>query len=304
MAVFGIAMTVLMWSTLATSVDLLHGAPTLFVNGIALTLGGLIGLPWLRYWKLPPGLLLLGSVLMFAYHVMYFFALQLGDPIGVSLVHYLWPIIIVCLSGRSSPGREKPRYLFVSAFLGFGGAAAACWSLQQPAITKDAATSVVQHGLREAVAYSLALLSAFAWAAYSVLGKRYRSASSLSVGAFTLPAGLACLALHFATSAMPRLPPHDWIVLTYMGLGPMGIAFYLWDFGIKKGNTSVTTALSYATPVLSSVFLAFHAAQRLPATLWLGVAMVTVSIVLARPRGRPGAGQGELSKAVPDSAAS
>jgi hypothetical protein len=37
MAVLGIAITVLMWSTLATSVDLLHGAPTLFVNGIALT---------------------------------------------------------------------------------------------------------------------------------------------------------------------------------------------------------------------------------------------------------------------------
>ncbi|MFM0513652.1 DMT family transporter [Paraburkholderia sp. RL17-373-BIF-A] len=282
MALFGIAMTILMWSTLATSVDLLHGIPILFVNGIALTIGGVIGLPWVRHWKLPLGLLLLGSGLMFAYHVIYFFALKLGDPIGVSLVHYLWPIIIVCMAGRPSSGEGERRTLFLSALLGFGGAAAACWSVQQPLLASDPTSLVGQHVLRQAAAYFLALVSAFAWAGYSILGKRYSSVSSLSVGAFSLPAGLACLALHFATRETPSLTAQDWLVLVYMGVGPMGLAFYLWDFGMKKGNTGTTTALSYATPVLSTIFLGFHAEQKLSPTLWLGVAMVTASIALAR----------------------
>lgn len=282
MAVLGVALTVLMWSTLATSVNLLHGAPTLFVNGVALTLGGLLGLPWAKNWKLPISLVLLGSGLLFAYHVIYFFALQLGDPIGVSLVHYLWPVIIVCLSGSLSTGGRQRRIMLLSVALGFGGAAAACWSIQQPTSAVGGNGFVGRHLFDEVAAYLLALLSAFAWAAYSVLGKRYRNISSLSVGAFSLPAGLACLAMYFASGKTPTLTAQDWTVLVYMGLGPMGIAFYLWDFGMKKANTSVTTAMSYATPVLSTVFLAFNMAQRLPVTLWIGVAMVVASVIVAR----------------------
>jgi drug/metabolite transporter (DMT)-like permease len=222
---------------------------------------------------------------MFTYHVIYFFALQLGDPIGVSLVHYLWPVIIVCLSARWSSGEQEPRTLIASVLLGFGGAAVACWSMQQPHATGDATSSVAHHNvLAVGAAYLLALLSAFAWAAYSVFGKRFSTISSHSVGAFSLPAGLACLAMHFATGQAPALTAQAWVVLVYMGLGPMGLAFYLWDFGMKKGNTSVTTALSYATPVLSTMFLALKTAQPLSATLWLGVAMVTVSVFLARVR--------------------
>jgi drug/metabolite transporter (DMT)-like permease len=286
MTAIGVAVTVLMWSTLATSVDLLHGAPILFVNGVALTIGGIIGLPWVRHWKMPLALLLAGSGLMFAYHVIYFYALQLGDPIGVSLVHYLWPIIIVCLTARMAPAEQKPRFLLASAFLGFGGAAAACWSVQEPLISQDGPASMSSYVTKEAFAYLLALLSAFAWAAYSVLGKRFNSLSSLSVGAFSLPAGLACLTLYFYTSNWPRLPAQDWLVLVYMGLGPMGAAFYLWDFAMKKGNTGLTTALSYATPVLSTIFLALQSAHPLPPTLWLGVAMVTASVVMSRARRR------------------
>lgn len=287
MTTIGVLVTVFMWSTLATSVDLLHGTPTLFVNGIALTIGGVIGLPWLRHWRMPLTLLLAGSGLMFAYHVIYFYALQLGDPIGVSLVHYLWPIIIVCMTGWLAPGEHKPRFLYASALLGFGGAVAACWSMQEPSSTHDAAASVGSHVFKEIAAYLLALLSALAWAAYSVLGKRFKSISSLSVGAFSLPAGLACLAMHFLTSDWPSLPAQDWLVLVYMGLGPMGTAFYLWDSAMKKGNTGLTTALSYATPVLSTIFLGLHVAQPLPPTLWLGVAMVTASVVMARAWRRP-----------------
>jgi len=282
MAVLGVALTVLMWSTLATSVDLLHGTPTLFVNGVALTLGGLLGLPWAKNWKLPIRLLLLGGGLMFIYHVIYFFALQLGDPIGVSLVHYLWPVIIVCLSGSLSAGGSERRTMLLSALLGFGGAAAACWSVQQPSTASAVIGVVERHLFNEVVAYLLALVSAFAWGAYSVLGKRYREVSSLSVGAFSLPAGLACLALHFVSGRAPALNVQDWAVLIYMGLGPMGMAFYLWDFGMKRANTGLTTALSYATPVLSTVFLALNTTQPLPATLWVGVAMVAASVGVAR----------------------
>ena len=44
--------------------------------------------------------------------------------------------------------------------------------------------------------------------------------------------------------------------LAALGLGPMGAAFYLWDFAMKRGDPRVVGVLAYATPVLSTALLA------------------------------------------------
>jgi drug/metabolite transporter (DMT)-like permease len=40
-----------------------------------------------------------------------------------------------------------------------------------------------------------------------------------------------------------------------MGLGPMGVAFYLWDAALKKGDPRHIGVLSYLTPLGSSLLL-------------------------------------------------
>ncbi|MDN7559124.1 EamA family transporter [Burkholderia orbicola] len=80
---------------MAASAASLHNVLTLIVNGIALTIGGLIGLRRARQWRMLLSLGLLGTASMFGYHALYFYALQFGEPVGVSLIHYLWPLLIV-----------------------------------------------------------------------------------------------------------------------------------------------------------------------------------------------------------------
>jgi drug/metabolite transporter (DMT)-like permease len=277
MALFGVAVTVLMWSTLASCVVVLAHLPTLFVNGIALTVGGLLGIPWARHWRMPPLLAAVGSASMFAYHVVYFYALKLGDPVGVSLIHYLWPILIVILSPVFTRDvRIGSRHL-VPAAIGFAGAILACFASWGTASASTAGAGI----LATCIAYALALLSAFAWAAYSLLGTRYRQVPSHSVGLFCLSSGLGCLALYLSKSSWPHLTITDTGVLFYMGLGPMGGAFYLWDFAMKRGDPRKTAVLSYAIPVLSTLFLSAYLHVPMTATLWAGALLVTVSVAMA-----------------------
>ncbi|WP_321812541.1 MULTISPECIES: DMT family transporter [unclassified Burkholderia] len=274
MALFGVVITVLMWSTLAASVASLHNIPTLLVNGIALTIGGLIGLPWSRQWRMPFSLALLGTASMFGYHALYFYALQLGEPVGVSLIHYLWPLLIVVFTPTSrQAGTPTMRRLF-GVLIGFGGAILACLA----GVHQSANSAAAPGAVSLTIAYGLALLSAFAWAGYSLLGPRYESVSSHSVGLFCLVAGVASLGLFAVQGQWPVLSLQQTASLAYLGLGPMGSAFYLWDYGMKRCDPSKVAMLSYLTPVLSTIVLCGQQGQPITTMTWMGAALVTVSI--------------------------
>lgn len=40
-----------------------------------------------------------------------------------------------------------------------------------------------------------------------------------------------------------------------LGLGPVGLAFFTWDYGVKHGNIKILGTLSYTAPLLSTVLL-------------------------------------------------
>ncbi len=40
-----------------------------------------------------------------------------------------------------------------------------------------------------------------------------------------------------------------------LGLGPVGIAFFTWDYGIKHGDLQLLGVLAYAAPMISILLL-------------------------------------------------
>lgn len=260
---------VIIWSTLALSVTLCENVSPLFITGAALFIGGLIGVPWLKLWKMPFKLFVLGTTSMLAYHVIYFYALQLADPIGVSLLHYLWPVLIVVMAPLFvSTGKLTSRTL-IAAGIGFVGAVISCNPDQS-------------FGVGNWLGYALALFSAVLWAGYSLLAKRYPDVRSASVGLYCLVSGVACLALFRATSQWPSLNSSEISAILYMGLGPMGGAFYLWDYAMKKANHEQVAVLSYATPVLSTAFLAIYLGVGMQWYIWVGAALVVISMIMSQ----------------------
>eukprot|EP00581_Thalassiosira_minuscula_P032428 CAMPEP_0183780478 /NCGR_PEP_ID=MMETSP0739-20130205/56430_1 /TAXON_ID=385413 /ORGANISM="Thalassiosira miniscula, Strain CCMP1093" /LENGTH=47 /DNA_ID= /DNA_START= /DNA_END= /DNA_ORIENTATION= len=40
-----------------------------------------------------------------------------------------------------------------------------------------------------------------------------------------------------------------------LGLGPVGLAFFVWDIGVKQGDIQMLGTASYAAPLLSTIVL-------------------------------------------------
>jgi drug/metabolite transporter (DMT)-like permease len=60
--------------------------------------------------------------------------------------------------------------------------------------------------------------------------------------------------LAFETTVWPD-SAFGWLSVLALGLGPVGLAFYVWDIGVKKGDIQVLGVASYAAPLLSTLVL-------------------------------------------------
>ena len=58
-------------------------------------------------------------------------------------------------------------------------------------------------------------------------------------------------------SSRPSGPTNvwQWAAIVGLGLGPVGLAFYVWDIGVKHGDIQVLGAASYSAPLLSTAIL-------------------------------------------------
>src|SRR5262249_33647207 len=111
--------------------------------------------------------------------------------------------------------------------------------------------------------YLAALCCALIWSTYSVSNRRFSQVPSEIVARYCAVVALLGWVCHLVLEKTV-LPGNlsQWLAVLGLGLGPVGLAFYLWDHGTKRGNLPVLGALSYAAPLISTVLLiAFGRAQ-------------------------------------------
>jgi drug/metabolite transporter (DMT)-like permease len=255
-----------LWATLApVSVRLAH-LPPFLTAGCALLIGSLVALPWSRFqWRLafvPASTLALGIYGLFGYHFLLFIAFRTAPAVQANLVNYLWPLLIVVLAPLFNKHIQlKPRQV-IAAISGFAGAALV--------MTGGNAISTEFN-----VGYLAALASAFIWATYSLMTQRVAAFHTAAIGMFGWVSGLLSLACHFALEAPTLLNPQDIGLLIWMGLGPLGLAFYAWDAALKIGNAQQIGLLSFITPLGSTVLLLIDKQEALtPLVAWAGVLIV------------------------------
>jgi drug/metabolite transporter (DMT)-like permease len=160
--------------------------------------------------------------------------------VEASLIAYLWPLLIVVLSAALPGERLLARHV-AGALLGLAGAALI--------VLRDggAFRSEFLGG------YAAALACAFIWSIYSLASRRLRAVPSEAVGAFCgATAGLALVACLAFESAVWPADAGEWLAVAALGLGPVGVAFFVWDYGVKHGDIQALGAFSYAAPLLST----------------------------------------------------
>lgn len=249
---------VALWASLATLGVSLRHLPPFLLTGLALLIGSTLAWPSViierQRWRIAPRTLVLGVGTLFGYHFLLFIALRLAPAVEVNLVNYLWPLLIVVLSPWYLPGGRLRGVHVLAALLGFVGAAVAILG-ERDTIGATSRAAV----WAEVLGYLLACGSALLWANYSLQTKRLelagKSFPTAAVGLFGLVAGLLSLLCHWALEPAVRPTGPDWLLLTCLGLGPLGAAFFLWDRALKLGDVRQVGVLSYLTPLLSTVLL-------------------------------------------------
>ena len=73
----------------------------------------------------------------------------------------------------------------------------------------------------------------------------------------------------------------QWLAVVGLGIGPVGAAFYAWDYGVKRGDIRVLGAASYAAPVLSTLLLVASGFAEPRASLALAAALIAGGGLLA-----------------------
>ncbi|ARE41274.1 Permease of the drug/metabolite transporter (DMT) superfamily [Rhodovulum sp. P5] len=267
---------VLLWALLALFTVGSAPVPPLQLNALCFAIGGAIGLIWVvvsgevrALVRIPLRVYVFGTAGLFGYHALYFSALRLAPAAEAGLIAYLWPLLIVLFSGLL-PGERLRAGHIVGGLAGFVGAAL-----------------IVAQGLTgfDAAAlpgYGLAALCALTWSSYSVLSRRLGDIPTASVAVFCLLTAALSLPLHlaFETTVWPQ-DMLGWFSVLALGLGPVGLAFYVWDIGVKRGDIQLLGVASYAAPLLSTLVLVGVGIARPTPVLFGAALLITGGAALA-----------------------
>ena len=200
---------------------------------------------------------------LFGYHALVFAALKTAPPVEANLVNYLWPLLIVLFSAFSPGERLRLRHV-LGALTGFGGVCVLVLGDRTP-----------DPDSRFLLGYAAAFCAAFVWAGYSVASSRLADVSTDAIAAFCLVAAILSFAAHllFETTSVPDAT--GWVALIALGLGPAGGAFFLWDWGLKRGSVRALGGIAYMAPLMSTGLLIGFG----PGQLTIAVAIAALLLV-------------------------
>ncbi len=257
-----------LWAFLALLSRAASEVPPLQLTATSFAVSAVLGVAWLggrgRLIELrqPPLAWLHGVGGLFGFHALYFASLAHAPPATANLINYTWPLLLVLLSVAMLRMRLTWQHLLGTALALLGCAVLLSGRAAFPAGAM--------------VGYALAAASAVVWALYSVLARRFAQVPSGAVVGFCGVTAMLAAALHGMTGTWVVPSLLAWVAMVAMGIGPVGIAFALWDAGMKRGDPRLLGTLAFATPVLSTLLLTAAGLAPFTAVTVLASVLVTV----------------------------
>ena len=273
---------VALWSSLAALTVLAGAVPPFQLTSMAFAVGTVVGLAYawfsgqslgaLRY--VPLGAWVLGLYGLLGYHVCYFAAMQRAPVLEASLINYLWPLLIVVFAALL-PAALRDRPLtgqhVIGALAGFAGCALVLVQGHSATATSSGWTG-----------HLLAAAAALIWSSYSVASRLFRDVPSTAVIGFCAGTAVGAGAIHcFTETWVWPVSLAQWLAIAAMGLGPLGLAFYLWDEGMKHGDILRIGVASYAAPLLSTLFVTALGLGSLTPAIGVAAVLITAGAVIA-----------------------
>lgn len=209
---------------------------------------------------------LIGVMGLFGFHFCYFMALKYASALNVSLIAYLWPMLLALLLANK---KERAKALLGSV-VGFIGVTLL--------LIRD---QYIELNANELIGYGYALTCAVIWALYSFFTSKMSSQVD-DIGWLSLfVAALAFVAHLLLESTVWQFEATSLIAILLLGIGPVGGAFYLWDIGMKRGDAKLLASLSYSSPLISAVLLTTFGLSPWSITIFVALAFIVIGGVIA-----------------------
>lgn len=258
--------TILLYSSLALFSIFTSNIPAFELTSLSFFVASFVGLAFLKKQKvhisklikIPAKAWIIGISGLFGYHFFYFLAIKNAPAVEANLINYLWPLLIVIFS--SFLPNEKLRWFHIlGTIFGLLGAFLL--------VSKGGSFSFEAEYFW---GYIFAIIAALIWSSYSVISRTLSHIPTYAVTGFCMATAVLSGICHFIfeTTVIPNATELFGILM--LGLGPVGGAFYLWDYAVKNADIKLLGSISYFTPLLSTILLVF-----------LGYAEFTTAVTLA-----------------------
>jgi drug/metabolite transporter (DMT)-like permease len=275
------AIAVLLWATLALLTTAAAPVPPFQLMALTFGIAFLLALgkwlyaslrggpPVLSHLQQPLRVWALGVSGLFGYHFFYFTAFGIAPPADASLIAFLWPLLIVLFSALL-PGERLRWWHLAGGIAGLAGAALL--------VTRGGGMALRAEFL---LGYFAALACAFTWSIYSVVSRRFGEVPSDAVGGFCGATALLALVSHLLFEQTQWPDAGGWVAVIALGIGPVGAAFFVWDYGVKHGDIRALGAFAYAAPLLSTLLLIIFGRAEASWILALACVLIVGGAVLA-----------------------
>lgn len=267
---------VAMWATLGVLAAAAGPVPPFLTTALTFGLSGTLATLWLaatgRLGLLlqPAKVWLIGTGGLFGFHFFYFTSLQLAPKVEANLVNYCWPLLIVLFSGLL-PGERLRLHHVIGAAIGLCGAAA---------IVTGGRGLVIEAA--HIPGYAAAVVSALTWSSYSVVSRRLGAVPTEAVAGFCLATAVLSGLCHVALEqTVWPAGPGAWAALVGLGLFPVGLAFFVWDYGVKRGDIQVLGAVAYLSPLTSTLLLVAAGFGSFTPAIAVGAVAITAGALIA-----------------------
>ncbi|MEO0497477.1 MAG: EamA family transporter [Pseudomonadota bacterium] len=275
------SIAIALWALLALLTAWAGDIPPFQLTAMSFAIGTLVGIVFvvrsgrgLAPFRQPAKVWILGISGLFGYHFLYFSALQNAPPLEAGLIAYLWPLLIV-LGSALLPGQQL-RWFHVAGAL--AGALGCAVLVTRGQILSGVFVFEAQFGF----GYLLALGCALTWSSYSLISRTFSDVpTDIVVGLCAATAVLAVGAHLWLEETVWVMSPLQWLAVIGLGAGPVGLAFYVWDIGMKRGRIQLLGAASYLTPLLSTLVLIIAGSGRLSWSVAAAALLITGGAMLA-----------------------
>jgi drug/metabolite transporter (DMT)-like permease len=229
-------------------------------------------LPKVQWWRFPAlGLCIAATI------VTQFLGTDLASAHDGALLTTTTPVFIVPIAWILL--RERPSWRVILGML---------IALVGVALVVGIGGSSAQHVGSPLLGDSLLILSALAWALFTVLGAPLvRASSALTVATYStfwsLLFFLPLFAWTILQSPLSALPPPSFATLgsiLYLGIGATALAWFLWYKGVEHLPASVAAIFFFAQPLVGGILSLLFLHEALGLSFWLGGCVLAVGILL------------------------